>query len=327
MAYQKLITADFFDMDVFSNINDSYVMRSSEQARTGSYSFRFSGPRSSEIDVNPSLTTVGVACGFYSTEGAANPTFMLELNGNSNYHAQIRCNGNTKEIDLYIKDVGTVDTGGTWSINRWHYLSFVYYLHDTSGFCKVYLDDQLIIDYSGDTKGSSTTPISRVDVAQVNWDGMTYVDDIKIRDDSAPGPGGLEVMVPTEAGSYAAWTPSAGTPYECVDETPPSWSDYIYKYTQDLNQKHTFGHGGMQSLYESIPCVSVVTASRMTGNTGRMRVIAENNGTMSYGTPNWLAYGTTVSQYHWLNLQSNPATGTAWAQSGVDTLEFGIETI
>jgi len=323
MAYEHLITPDWHDTDVFT---DSEASRSTNNPRTGSYSFEHSSTEQTILSVD-SAATKGFGFGWYvTTEHATNA--RMELRESTTVHVSVHANTIDGRID--VKRGGSTLLGssanGSISTNQNFYISGLVTIHDTTGSVVIYIDgDEVINESNIDTKNGGTGVIDNM-----HWYstfGMVYyIDDIKVTTDAAPGMGGLYVQLPNADGSTNGWTPSAGDEYECVDEAPPTFTDYISTDAGTVNTLSTFTHAGLSlSAYDSIPCVAVAGFAQLDASgAGTVRMVLDSNGTESDGTSTTLS---TSGQYIHHFVEQDPDTSAAWTKAGVDAVEFGVETI
>jgi len=330
MAYEHLITADWHNVDVFpyyASGGAGAPTHSSNTARTGTYSFAFPNGSRALLQYSSSSTKYfGIGL---SHNNASVRSMYLSFCESDTPHITLNFDLSGGNIEVrrgsYSGTVLTTEFAGLTSYT-WFYVTGKIVIDDSSGIVLVRVNDQPVINLSGiDTRngGSGVTDNLYIKSDVV---GHLYVDDIKIKTDSIPNVGGLEVVVPDADGGTSNWTASVGTPYECVNEVPPTFDDYIGTNVTVLNTKQTFTHAGLpQDAYVSIPCVVVVSKAKLNASgTGNVRMVLDSNGTASNGTPFVL---TPSAQYIQYFVENDPATSSPWTKSGVDNAEFGVETI
>lgn len=327
MAYEHLITADWHDVDVFTSVVD--VVRSNTRARTGTWSFVLPAANDwAALNVVAAATKyVGFAS--YSTAASANAQHVFYRESTTE-HLCIVLNtvSGTIEVRRGSESGTLLGSGGTIAIGRWYYIAIKGTIDNAAGVVEVWLDGIKVIDLSSqDTQNGGTATVNNIWWEQsagtlASW----YIDDIKVRDDAVPGVGGLVVKLPSADGGTNGWTPSAGDEYQCVDEAPPTFDDYISTDAATTNTLSNFAHAGLSAAaYDSIPCVAVVAKARLDDSGGaNVRVVLNSNGTESDGSSTVLS---TSEKYITHFVTADPDTSAAWTKAGVDAALFGVETI
>ena len=324
MAYEHLITADWHNKDVFTAVSAN-VARSNTYARTGTWSFNFPAVHDAHLSVVAAATKyVGFGAYFLSDNANGNRVFFRE---STTEHLCIVFNTVAGTIEARRgNETGTLlGSGGTISTNTWYYIGIKGTIDNSAGVVEVWLDGVKVIDLSSqDTQNGGTATVNNIWWEQGN--ANVYIDDIKIRDDAVPSVGGLYVKVPSADGGTNGWTPSAGDEYQCVDEAPPTFDDYISTDVATTNTLSNFAHAGMSAAaYDSIDCVAVVAYAQLdAAGAGNVRMVLNSNGTESDGTSTVLS---TSPKYISHFVTADPDTSAAWAKSGVDAALFGVETI
>jgi len=325
MSYLHLVTADWHNVDYF-NVYDSWT-RSNTRARTGTYSFGVSTAGLQDLQLSWPLTnTIYGGLGIYTTSTYidAIEIAVKRVNSFDRDQCKLKLSPDSSTISLYryttFIDQVSVDN----LYGRWFYIGFKLHVSNNYGIVIVELDGEEVWNLT-DLNTAYYDPAIPVSKVVLSAKGYTYFDDIKFKTDAIPGVGGLEVLFPTGSGSYSGWTPSAGTPYQCIDEAPASYTDYLYADSDTLNIKHSFTHGTLSSYYNNIPCVAVAGIAKTDeSGPGGLRTFIENNGTVSAGGTVAVGIG---SKYIYQFLELDPATSSAWTKSGINATEFGIETV
>lgn len=325
MAYEWLLTADWHDRDAFTSYNVFDSARSNTTARTGSWSFRSQGADAYVMGVASNATKY-LGVGFYASAAAPTHVQILFREGGT---AHVTIVGNTIagtiEARLGLSNGTLLGSGGTIAINGWYFLGIKVTVHDSTGIVQVYLDGVEILNLtSQDTQNGATGVIDNILLQTPS--GYVYWDDIKVRDDAIPGVGGIYVYVPTGDGADAAWTGSAGNDWECVDEAPATYGDYISTDVATTGTKSTFTHAAMAAAaYDSIDCVCAAAVAKLDAvGSGNTRAIVKSSA--SYGNGASVALSTTTKYLHAFQTV-NPNGGGAWDKTAVGAAEPGVETI
>ena len=130
-------------------------------------------------------------------------------------------------------------------------------------------------------------------------------------------------MLPVNgAGDLQEWTASAGAQYECVDDLPGDFTDYIYASgaTADVDSNFTFAN--LPLTPTSIGAVMLVAQARAAApGSVPVRTIAYSGATVANGTTVGVDVGT-VSLKQIMDV--DPATSAAWNEAGVNGLKGGV---
>jgi hypothetical protein len=141
-----------------------------------------------------------------------------------------------------------------------------------------------------------------------------------------PGRGGIYVLRPNEGSLTEEWTPSAGNPEDCIDETPPSYTDYIYTSTASSGIKQLAGLSSFpaNSGY-LIRGVGVFTNQK----TDLAAEAAVKTLILPSGAPAAIAgsgVGIDVSAaWNSTFYATNPYTAVDWTNQDINNLQIGIE--
>lgn len=134
-----------------------------------------------------------------------------------------------------VTKVGT--SSNSIPLNAWSWLEIHSLISTDAGTGKLGLriNGNLEVDWTGNTGSLNVTSFTMGTATQVinsGW-GDLYIDDVILNDANGTRnnswPNGLKVAQykPTGVGTYSEWTPSTGANWQCVDELPPSITDYI----------------------------------------------------------------------------------------------------
>ena len=133
----------------------------------------------------------------------------------------------TTDLDLVVNGV-VVDTipfaTAFPSVNTYYAVGVTAFADPTTGFVSVYVDGVQILSWTGNS-GSTLTGFyagGRTNAAG-GWAASMYVDDFSVDDavgesDVAPSSPRFPMLLVNAAGDLAAWTPSAGSNFENVDD-------------------------------------------------------------------------------------------------------------
>ena len=132
----------------------------------------------------------------------------------------------------------------------------------------------------------------------------------------------IETIVPTGAGNYTQFTPSAGSNWQNVDEIPPN-DDTDFNDTTTVGNIDSFTHAALSGSPNTISAVIVnVRAKNTTTGSGSVAPFVRSSTTDSPGTAQ--ALNTNYQDFQAV-YNTDPATSVAWTTSGVNSCEFGYK--
>jgi len=227
-------------------------------------------------------------------------------------------------------------TGYVVPTDEWIHLEFEVTSDDASGVLKVWINDNLELDFSGDTNSDPGGPSNMQFLKRVGMQGksfttgFTYWDDIVIWDDTGTGltgklgPHRIDAALPDGDGASSDFVPQGGG------------SNYVEVDEQDLDKDTTYvesGTSGDRDLY-TFPNFSTTGWSTIKGVQLRVHAKNPDTGTISFspvaksGTSETVGESITAQQAYALHGEffgTDPDTGAAWTQSGINSAEFGFE--
>jgi hypothetical protein len=216
------------------------------------------------------------------------------------------------------------------SINTTYKIELYYKMADSGGRAVLKVDGITKFDFTGDTKPYASTTLNGVRLGSVptasgNLMAYAYFDNIVLDTSSYPGETTIQVIKPDGAGNSAQWTTSVSTPnWQCVDEVPPSDTDYVY--TNAVDQVDTYALGSLVGSISSIKCVQAQTRIIKEGSATpqNINLVLRTNST-NYASSD-IAVPTAIAQL--CNLwETNPSsTGVPWDVTAVNALEAGIKS-
>lgn len=326
MGVVFMATADQGDVVMWTD--PGTVAVSNTVARTGTYSFR--GGSTAVCHKTMPARADNYLKAALLCSASSGQTSEIRFRESTTAHITVLFNFSSGAITVYRgTNAGTqlATTAASLMLNTWYCVEIYAKTHDSTGAFTLKVNGATLSDLTltnADTRNGSTT--GNADNIQFYSGGTyTYWDDIVIRDDTWPGTGGIYVLVPTGAGSLANWTASAGSAYQCVDELPASYADYISTDAATLNTKHDLAFGNMTGTFDSIPVVGVYISAKLdAAGSGNVRPYADSNGTTSSGTALALSTSAQVTAHY---MALNPDGSAAWTKAAVDALIAGVETV
>ena len=330
MGIVFMATADTGDTTTWTTAN--IVSISSVTKRTGVYSYLIGRSNSPLITKtipahSDYYVKLGINCTYAQYTGDGEPLFVNFLE-NSTLHIKISFSFYDNSIKVYrnATQIGDSPYTNILSLNTWNCFEIYVKIHDSTGIVTIKKDGLTIITITGvDTQNGGTGIINSINLGNGYFgENTNYVDDIIIRDDAWPGLGGVYVLVPTGVGSNAGWTASAGSPYACVDELPPSATDYIYADSAVVGVKHDFAMSDLVGAFSSIAGVGIFANANLdTAGATDLKTYVISDDTETVGSAVAL---TTSPAYVVQYLETDPDTATAWTAATINALKVGVVT-
>ena len=220
-------------------------------------------------------------------------------------------------------------------LGRWYYMELKYKIHNTTGVAQFRLDEELLLDYTGDTysSGNSDVDWGVLRLKDNYQQGTQYgeIDDIYFADTEGTenndflGDIRIDAIHPNGVGNHTDLTPSAGANYECVDEAGFDDSDYVegvdagdkdsYDYESvptDLDDAAIFGIQIRQNCKRTAPATNIkIDPFIRTGSTDYSQTVQN------------LSDSFTEKQGD--ILVEDPSDSNPWTQAKINACEFGME--
>lgn len=251
---------------------------------------------------------------------------LLDGSGEDEIQLQIKQEGANFKIYRNTSLLDTVAHGMSATI--WYYVEVKATIGD-SGSVTIRVDNSEIYDQTLDTDYTGSGECVAVELGGEGGGtaSYTYRDDVLIMDTSGSycndfkGDVIIQCIMPSGAGGSADWTPSAGSNYQCVDETPPSTGDYIESAT--LNATDTYATGDLSPLTGDVYAVVVNHYSQKTGTAARgVSGVCSDLGTSTFGNENTLDAAYKMRQSI---MYQNQRTSAPFTISDVNEAQFGVK--
>ena len=134
----------------------------------------------------------------------------------------------------------------------------------------------------------------------------------------------IDALYPNAAGDVTQFTPSTGSNWDCVNENPASTTDYVSNATagnQDLYQFTDLPHTPV-NIYGVLRSA---LASKDDAGARSLKLLAKSGSTVNTGSAVALNFGSWARQYD--VLEADPNTSAAWTPAGVNSAQFGVQTL
>ena len=219
-----------------------------------------------------------------------------------------------------------IASGGSFAVNTTYLIEVRYIPANSGGVFQVKVNGLLVIDFSGDTTNSATI-INSIrfggGILSYVW-AYLYVDNVVVDNAAWPGNTYIQAIKPIGAGNSTQWTPSAGDNYACVDEVPPSETDFVS--TNTAAHLDTYGVGALVGMIGSVKCVQLQALAKAEGSPTPTNIqLAVRSGAVDYVSPNKAV--PTVSTQLAAIWETDPATGVPWTESAVNAAEIGVKAV
>ena len=196
--------------------------------------------------------------------------------------------------------------------------------HNTEGVFQVKVGGILDIDFTGDTTDGATA----IDAIRLGGDSGYYsscwFDNVVIDNAAWPGNTKIQAIKPTGAGNSTQWTPSAGGNYQCVDEVPPSESDFVS--TNTIGHLDLYAAGDLVGTIGSVKCVQLQALAKAEGSPSphNLQLAVRTNGADYFSGDKAVPSSSTQLSNLW---EANPATAAPWQEAEVNAMEIGVKAV
>lgn len=252
------------------------------------------------------------------------------------YVARILKSGNMQD-ELNIEPSGAINvTGGTsletstctLSTCAWYYVEWQVYV-DNSGSTEVWVDGDKWIEVSGDTRSSFDAGLDQVEMGmedstfeEILFDDIYVIDPTDgVSPTSRLGDVYIHTLSPCADGGSIAWTPSAGSNWQNVDDADYD-ADTTYNSACVVGDRDSFS-------FETLPASSAshfgvvlwaIARKTSTGSRG-INLLNELSGSEQKSSSAALGNSYTAFSYR----MSQSPCGAEWKAADVTNSEFGIE--
>lgn len=302
------------------------------QKRTGAYAFYTSTSNAYVKQSLPAaLTELYLRIGLYPITNASGGGCVVEFFSPTNtLQVVLTINTLTRVMNYCLGNQTTVLAGThPLLLNQWQCIEVYYKVADApNGVFTVKLDGVTDIVFTGDTRNVDATLgfvqfMYSVDAVKT----FGYFDDIAINDTAGAlnnswiGRGGIYPIYPDAAATYTDLHASAGNAWACIDEVPPSDTDYVYDGTVD--QKSTYGMTDLTPTTGTIDAINVIMRAKLdAAGVGGIARLIRSNAVDSQGADVPLDVSAkTITEI--IETDPGAAPGTLWTIARVNALEAG----
>ena len=213
-------------------------------------------------------------------------------------------------------------------ILTWNFIEVKLTIADSGGNFEVRVNESTWINFSGDTKQSSTLATAvRLQVWGRSSDNA--IDDLYVCDSTGSinnsflGDVRVDTVRPNGVGNYSEFSKQgSASNWDNLDDTTID-SDSTYNYSNTVGQRDTLDCGNLPAITGSIFGVQVNMAARKDDAGGRtLRSLTRVSSTDYEGASQNV--GTDYRVYRQV-IEQNPNTTAAWTESEINTAEFGYK--
>lgn len=220
-------------------------------------------------------------------------------------------------------------TANTWS---WIELKVTLGTNNTNGAYDLHVDTTSVSsDASSDTFPSTGDTVGELRI--VGSDYTRYIDDIVIWTGSGASPTSfmgyaqIDTLLPTGDGADTAWTASAGSDYQCVDDAlAGADGDTTYISASSASTKSSFAMADLTGVATSNLAVQVRARAKKTASEVKtLRGYVKSSASTTNGVTRGMMDNYAV---HRLGIVSaDPNGGGAWTESSINAMQAGVEVI
>lgn len=232
----------------------------------------------------------------------------------------------------------TSEVGNSLTPGSWHWIEVKVTLGTTAanGAVEVKVNGSTVINATSQDTNSTTG--SGAGVIELGAGGganpnEAYIDDVVIYDATGTtvndflGDTKITTHSPTADAATVDWTASAGSDFQCVDETPNAANDDTdYISSSTAGQESRFAMGNLAATPSAIHGVQVRYRAKKTDAGDRtMRALINSSATESTGNTRGLP-----TAYRWFYgdfFPLDPNGSVAWTDTTINALEVGVEVV
>jgi hypothetical protein len=284
--------------------------------------------------VQRAVSNLATAVIGFALKGVGADLALVQFMDSSSVQCSVRLRADGR-LEAYDASGAVIGTGTAIISSSVHkYVEIKATIHATTGTIEVNVDGATDIDTGGndDTQLSANAYMTAVRLGEHSSTSATYnydFDDFYLLDttggalDDFQGDSRVECLMPSGAGNYTDWTPSAGSNYENVDETAPD-DDTTYNSTATVDDTDTYALGNLATVTGTVLAVAVTSRTRK-----------EDAGARTLRNYLWLTSATIKDQEsaafspstsYGFNQSIFTADGdsAAWSITKVNALEAGV---
>jgi hypothetical protein len=312
------------DLSLWTTYQSATIQTATPASFSGTYMLQCSVSQSVTKDLGSNKSELYLAFKFYPTSDSYSEQIMYFKDSTASLGLTINRNTSTYLASARLSWGGTLlATGITlMPINKTYLIEVYYKPLNSGGVITLKIDGIQQFSFSGDTT-SINEEIRYVCLGGVSGvsNSAAYYDDFIIDDANWIGNTRVGIIVPDGTGTTNNWTASAGNAWDCLNEKPPSDTDYVYSNT--TNQIATYAMTTIASM-NSVKAIQLQGSAAYEGSPTPTKI---QLGVRASGTDYFATDFSPGVGFGMLTkiLELNPADSAAWEQADIDALEVGVK--
>ena len=311
--------------DLWDTVSDATVISSAGLDMDGNYVLDNLAGDNEWVEKNLSANSeYYIAFLWRPTDNTNVSIFGVSYDGNK--LLGLRVNG-SNNLEVY-RNTTLISTGSkSISVSTTYLIEARFKISDTVGVAQIKVNGILDIDFSGDTKPGADTTINKIKIGYwpiaSGYGSKAYFDNVVVDDAAWIGETKIQAIAPTAAGNATNWTPSVGSNYDCVDDIPPSDTEYVS--TNTINLIDTYIAENLAGVIGTIKCVQIQTRIESDGEPtpSNVNLVARSGDTDYFSGDIAVPVAFKELSYLW---ETDPDTAAAWLEAGVNALQIGIKS-
>lgn len=261
----------------------------------------------------------------------------FEDSGSAQVSVHINSDGTLKVVQGASTNLGS-SSAAALSAGTWYYIEFKATISDAAGTYEIKINGVTAVSGSSvDTKATANATANSLiigGIATVTSGGgatSTDYDDVYLLNSSGSvnndflGDVRVDAYLPSGAGNTTQWTASAGSNYQCVDESPQN-GDTDYVQTSTVNNKDTYAFADMTHTPSNIYAVQInAIAKKDDAGTRSICLVTRSGGSDTDGATQALS-AASYSDFTEVR-ETDPNTSAAWTKTNFNSAEFGIKLV
>jgi len=300
------------------------ITASTEQARTGTYSYRIGNNGTATRNIS-AANEVFIRFGMNETAPMQTIAFFTVRSGSTTV-GTLRIDTTTRRLLLYNGTTLVATSDTPLPAATWARLELRWRTNATNGAIELRLDGTTIASFSGNTGSAAIDSMSWSKPAT----GLYYIDDLALNDTTGAidntwcGEGRVQLQIVDGPGDSASWTPSAGANWQCVDEIPPD-GDTTYVESATAGAQDLYTIADFDATNKTILRAQIIATARGTVGGEQVKLQVKSGSTVAdVGT---VALTTAYAQYRSNDMPTNPVTSAPWDDLAIDGLQIGQEVV
>jgi hypothetical protein len=210
---------------------------------------------------------------------------------------------------------------------QWYYIELKVLTNNSTGTVEIKVNGATWLNLtSQDTQQGSNAWHDAVRIGTVNcvsrFDDMYVLDSSGSANNDFLGNRKVVALDPDGAGDTTAWTPSAGSNYQNVDEGDLLDEDTTYNETSTDTDQDLYTYENLPANAASVDGIQITSEARVTSGQMDLSNVIKTGTTTDAGSADTITSTSYVTSTR--IEEQDPDTAAPWTPSGVDGAQFGI---